>query len=463
MNRSTVDEFNQENILSILLRDSNLFSKIRNDLYYKDFESIDYQIIYKAINNYYTRFGSLPRSADESKTAITDLVTHDRDNIEVENISEYKVSLGKLVDKLYSLKLPEKNSFKYEKVTLFIQGKKLENVIGKHIHDIVDNKKYHDIHELSREMLNSLDLTFDDNESFNMANIDDFKRVKVEALGSIESNPIILKSRFKVINECMNYGGYKIGDLITVAAPPGRGKTMFLINEGLEFILQDYKVLHLFVGDMKSFDGYVRYMSNISDVTQSELIKMSTDEQIALIKKYQYSHKLHNLEIKSYPPDLFTVEQLTEDVKLIQNKTNTHFDAIIVDYPDNLLLHSDSLYERGGEIYNKLSQLGTLNKSAMFAGSQVKIAYYTEGKIGLGSLADSSKKQNCIDMMITLGSESDANDELTCFIPKNRRGRKNISFKIKTDFDHARMLGHDGTVGVSDFEEIEDSKKKSTN
>lgn len=218
------------------------------------------------------------------------------------------------------------------------------------------------------------------------------------------------------------------------------GKTMFMTNELANAARQGYNALHLFIGDMTEYDGLVRYLSNISGTPQDDLASMPLEEQRGLIESINSeSDILSRITVKAYAASEITVDQMIEDVFKIQNDMHVHYDIIAVDYPDNLIKSQESMYESGGDIYNRLSYLARRNKCVILAGSQPKISNWNDEIIPLSGCAESSKKQHIADLIIALGRPSNDSKLLTGFLAKVRRGTMGTIFRARTEFERARL------------------------
>lgn len=147
-----------------------------------------------------------------------------------------------------------------------------------------------------------------------------------------------------------------------------------------------------------------------------------------------------NIDICEYAVGELTIDQLREEVFLYQKMKDVHYDVIIIDYDGNLRPTGDSMYESGGEIYNKAKNLAEVNNSVVFIASQPKREFWDKELIPLEAAAESSKKQQVIDMMITLGRPKGNTSGIRfLYVPKNRRGEENKNFKIKMNGNSAYM------------------------
>ena len=219
------------------------------------------------------------------------------------------------------------------------------------------------------------------------------------------------------------------------------GKSMFLINEGAYAAKQGFKVLHVFIGDMVEYDGFIRYLSCLSCMEQSALIRLNEEKQQEVINfcNQQYNDVFTRIGILAYPSQTITVDALMEDISKLESRHNLDFDMIIVDYPDNLLQEGKSLYEDGGTLYSSLERMARLSKSVVLVASQPGKFYWNHSIIPLEAAAESSKKQQCVDVMITFNTETRGAPIGTMLLAKARKGEVGKIFRVKTDFSKCQM------------------------
>lgn len=233
--------------------------------------------------------------------------------------------------------------------------------------------------------------------------------------------------------------GDESGVFVHNCAAPGVGKTMYMINEGANASMQGFRVLHLFLGDMKEYDGFVRYSSKYTQIPQDDIVAMSIEQQQDMIRRFNMQGYFSNIVVAAYAAGEITIDEMIQEVYRLQDENHMHFDMILVDYADNLLPDSDMMYESGGNIYNKLSLLGSKNRSVIIVGSQPKPAYWDDEIIPKNAAADSSRKQHVIDVMLTMGMTSRGSSIGSIFMPKVRRGSEGKIIRIQTFFERAHL------------------------
>lgn len=416
----------QEIVLSSILKDPYMLGKVKDDIQVQFFERSSYKLIYKSLLYYYNKYSQIPTLQSLSLT-INDLY-----------ITEYgsKDDITNDLVALYNTPINNED-FVVDQITRFIKRHRVEDVLSTYLPKIKNGENI-SIDKLGDELSDSVSVDLHQSKAFILSDTNSLSEVRRDAVGS-ESNPTIIKSKFPAINSALLYKGYKIGDLVAVVARPGRGKTMFMVNELRNAAMMGHNALHLFIGDMTKYDGFIRYASGFSGIAQDEIVMMSEEDQKLLVKKCNFNGNFDRVAVEAYAAGQITINQMIDDVFKIQDNLKTHFDMIAVDYPDNLIHESDMMYESGGKIYDKLSYLARRNKCVILAGSQPKQTYWDSEIIPLDGCAESSKKQQIIDLMITLGKPVNDCPLLTGFLAKVRRGTDGTIFRTKTEFEKADM------------------------
>lgn len=210
------------------------------------------------------------------------------------------------------------------------------------------------------------------------------------------------------------------------------GKTLLMMTEAVEAVLQGKKVLYAAIGDLKPFDFASRMCSMLlkSPMTKTALsMKQSYEAVIRLYPQFK-----DNLAVQFISPDKYTANQW---IKLNEQLGNIEkFDVFFIDYDTNFASEKDSMYAKGDEIYTMAYTLSQIPGKYVFIGSQPKIGTWKDGELGLESASESSRKQQIIDVMITISHDRNVRNPKnhlgTINIPKNRRGG-NTKFKYILD------------------------------
>lgn len=222
-----------------------------------------------------------------------------------------------------------------------------------------------------------------------------------------------IKSHISLINECSPVGEYLSSLLVAVTAAPGIGKSNFLMNESISACLSGKRVHYLAAGDLVPTDFLIRMSAQalkipIKDIYLNAPYYIEQTEKL-LGGRFKFS---------CVPSQSITADEYVNYMMSIADQ----FDMFVIDYDTNIATTSDSMYGAGGELYDLLTKLSRLGK-LVFVASQPKIGFYDHDKIPMQGLAESSRKQQIIDMQITLG-RSPKSGYKTGYISvvKNRRG-----------------------------------------
>lgn len=431
----------QEVALKGIMSDPYLLSKCSGVITENYFENVSYKLIYKCVKKFYNKYSVIP-SQEELL-----LLINDNHREEYGSIDDIHTD----IDKLYSMDLSNED-FVYEKVIEFIRRNKIEGAIN-NIAEYVTSGNI-DLDKVAVELRDGLSINLSRSTTLNLSDISKIKEVKEDALGSSE-NPVIIKFFIDPVNWCMQYKGLIPGTITMIVAPPGRGKTTTSINQGLSTAQQGFTVLHIFLGDMSRFDGLLRYLSCLSGVPTSKLVELSIDDLTKFVKKWNMTGILGKITVASYAADEVTPDQLIEDIKVLQKNSKTHYDLIIIDYDENFRKETDSMYESGGNVYNRIALFAVLNKSVMIILAQPKPQYWDKEVIPLEAAAESSKKQKIIDLMLTIGSPSKDSSVGTLNIAKNRRGEDCKVVRLKKDGATARI----SAISDEDYLKIKNKEK----
>jgi hypothetical protein len=234
-----------------------------------------------------------------------------------------------------------------------------------------------------------------------------------------------LLSSVKAVNAASNYKALLKGQLVIVAAPPGVGKTQYLMNETWYHAKNGYKVSYLALGDALESDFIIKIGCIHFDVT--------IDEFVDNMSKYMNDPDFNKLRSNIILSVMPSGEILSSDVKRYykNDPTLSTCDVHIFDYDSNFkdLLMFD-MYVAHDKIYNNLYALAKDddNPKLVYVASQVKTQFYAKKLIPMHALAESNRKQAIADYVVTFSGMR--YNELNCGyinLAKIRRGRLSYS------------------------------------
>lgn len=437
----------QQVVIKSIMLNPHLFATCSSQIKEQYFEKPEYRLIFNALMKYYGDYMTLP-SKEELILLATELYSEDKYG----KISDISETITYILDKV---SISSEDSA-YATVSNFIRRNNIEVAID----DVVSYLQTGeiDLDKVADKLRDGLNISISKRSYDTVSDIENIETIRSEALGS-DHNPMLIKFFIDDFNSHMLYGAIPPGTLNMVLAPPGRGKTTLLINQGLSCAKQGFHNLHVFLGDMSLYDGRCRYLSCRSGVPTSSIVKLGTEKYAELIRKFNMDGSLSRCHNMSYAPGEKTASQLIEDIYAMQRDGNIHFNQVIIDYDENITPEDDSSYVSGGDIYNKMALFAKDNKSVVFIASQPKPEFWKCEIIPLSAAAESSKKQKIIDLMFTLGKPGVNSTVGTLYVPKNRRGDDNLRMRLSID-GRTAIMSH---ISEEEYETIKSRERSSDN
>ena len=442
----------QDMILSILIFDKDMYDATRDVMSEHFFYGEEYKTLYKALAQFHKTNKAAPTLKD-MMINVSLLVSNSNDvlktkallkQLNVDYIEEYGAKEDS-VKRNYFEEFVKRNGAEYCFSTIIQDAKNDDGIDWGKV--IPKFKEY-------------TDFTIVNVKPFNMGDTEGLEQIREEALGSLDSTR---KIRFflEEVNKLFNHKALIPGTLTMISAAPGTGKTLTLVNQGIQATMDGFTNLHIFLGDLNKYDANLRYLSNYSKKNLNDILQMTVEEQTELQRDLNNVGETKGALEKNWlfplPSGVYNVQQLCNEILSIQLKYNVHFDQIIVDYDANIKPNSDSMYDAGGEIYNYLREFGIKNKSVMIVASQPKITFYTQEILTLDSASESSMKQHIIDTMITIGKPGKIEAPIgMMYIAKNRNGLANRRIPLFID-------GSKQTVNVISNDEYDRIKRDAIN
>jgi len=218
----------------------------------------------------------------------------------------------------------------------------------------------------------------------------------IDEVASLLSPENSVKSSLNFINESSPNKGYFPNELVTISAAPGTGKTQFLFTEALNFIKQGKRVLYIALGDM------VNYFITIRLMCMHQLIS-PTDAYMDLknhLNEFREVESIRdNFKFVCLESGKFSSADVFNFLATIQER----YDIWMVDYDGNFAVESDSMYREGGTAYDYAINVCRVFNKLGFIASQPKIGYWANEALGKECLAESSRKQQITDTIVTFG------------------------------------------------------------
>lgn len=236
--------------------------------------------------------------------------------------------------------------------------------------------------------------------------------------------------------ECINNitnNGFSAGELITIVAPSGVGKSWLLIAIGADAVKHGKFVLHYTLELNAAYVGK-RYDALISGINMTKL------EYNHDLLKEQLSKITGDLIIKHYPTKAASINTLRAHIQQATLLKSKKPDLIIVDYADILKgtgSYTDKRYEIG-DIYETLRGLADELQVPIYTASQTNRSALDDEIIDGGKVSEDYSKIFTSDFVMTLQrrKEDKMKGTGTLYISKNRFGIDGQWFTGTFDFDN---------------------------
>lgn len=275
-----------------------------------------------------------------------------------------------------------------------------------------------------------------------------------------------IRSSFDFINQSFICEGWPDGSLNLVVAPPGTGKTAFILNETQSFLKEGYEVVYCAIGDMSPSDFLIRLSASYYNVKLNHVVENSE----LYIRRYfnDFGENLKKLHTLFIDPGVVSMSQLASYFKK-KNYINQNTIAII-DYDMNLKpeesdAKNDSSFEQFRGIYNIAISLtrGDERFKAMFMLGQPKTESYDQVRPSLISAgAMSAAKIHIVDCVFSFSRDPQASNIMgyASILKCRRHGRVcstpyilNMSGKVSAIDQLTYNAIRDGNQVVTDKDE----------
>lgn len=245
-------------------------------------------------------------------------------------------------------------------------------------------------------------------------------KTSIELMEEHLSSDKVLPSSFDFINEASHLGGYPNAQIIMVTSPPGGGKTLFMMKEGMHFASLGFKVLYVALADMNMADFYIRMNAMRNSVPFSEATINFEDSYNSV------QDIAENFAVIIQPSGVISMDDIVE----ICGSRLNDFDVVMGDYDSQFRIDRTfgNMYEDAVQPYIAASKL-KMNGKTVFLGSQPRTAYYACEYLDLNSAGESSKKQHSVDFILSIGTNDETS--IPCGYISNPKARRGFNkFKV---------------------------------
>lgn len=247
---------------------------------------------------------------------------------------------------------------------------------------------------------------------------------------------------FETHNEYLE-GGNDSKELAIVAAPPGVGKSLYLVNQSVKALTEGKKVLY--VSLEMSEDKIARRVDSVATVLPNSKLNESTT-QVDLRKRleiFQSKFPGARLFIKEYPSGTINVNGLRALLTQLRIRHGFHPDLVVVDYLEllNPTRRIDAEYQAQQRIARELRGLASEYQCLVWTGTQTNREGSKAAIIDQVHMGDSFGKIREADWAISLNQTAQEYDEgkMRVFVMKARDSKQKYTIRANVDYNTLRI------------------------
>ena len=254
------------------------------------------------------------------------------------------------------------------------------------------------------------------------------------------------KSFLPSINRSLE-GGLGAKELAMVVAPPGVGKSLFLVNQGVHSMIEGRKVLYISL-EMSEDKIAQRFDSVMTLMPQMKLKdsanQLTVKERLEMFRK---EFPGSELMIKEFPTGQASINTIRNLLVQLKNYNEFEPDVLIVDYLELLRPNREVQQEYLAQqrIAEELRGVAMEHGMLCWTASQTNRQGRMVKVITDSELGDSYGKIRTCDLAISLNQNEEEydNGRMRGYVMKSRNGRARFLFPMNIDYGTLRMTEGD--------------------
>jgi replicative DNA helicase len=414
----------QRSILYLLKSNRDFYLQIVNLVKPEYFEFPSHSKLFETVREHYERYGKLPNDefiVQDIKGKLT--ARESASDYEDELLYINNLDLSATSNPEYMLDLVEK----------FAKKEAMKSAIAQSISLIKEDR----VEEVEALVKKALLINRDINTGQNYFN--SLKERWERIFNKKEENKY--KTFLPAINKSLE-GGMGCKELAMVVAPPGVGKSLFLVNQGVHSLMEGRKVLYISL-EMSEDKIAQRFDSVMTLIPQFKLkdptSQLSVKERLELFQK-QFDGQL---VIKEFPTGQASINTIRNLMVQLQNYEDFTPDLLIVDYLELMRPTRDvqQEYHAQQRVAEELRGLGMEYNMLIWTATQTNRQGRMVKVITDAELGDSYGKIRTCDFAMSLNQTEEEFDmgKMRAYVIKSRNGRPRFTVPMQIDYGTLRM------------------------
>jgi replicative DNA helicase len=246
-------------------------------------------------------------------------------------------------------------------------------------------------------------------------------------------------------------GGLGSKELAMVVAPPGVGKSLFLVNQGVHSMIEGRKVLYISL-EMSEDKIAQRFDSVMTLMPQFKLKdpanQLTVKERLEMFKK---EFPGSELVIKEFPTGQASINTIRNLLVQLKNYNEFEPDLLIVDYLELLrpTREIQQEYQAQQKIAEELRGVAMEHNFLVWTATQTNRQGRMVKVITDAELGDSYGKIRTCDFAMSLNQSEEEFDEgrMRAYVMKSRNGRPRFTVPMTVDYGTLRLGEGDAEYG----------------
>lgn len=389
------------------------------------FEYPSHVKFYEKITEYYQRY----KKAPNDEFILEEIRKELRYNDDLADYSEELEEINQITESY--LDNPE---YYLNLVENFAKSEAMRRAIESSIHLVKENRMDEVISVVQKALLVSRTVDYGEDYFGNYA-----ERIRLD-------NKDTHVEKFPTVLPAMNFhleGGNSRKELCMVVAPPGTGKSLYLVNQSVKFLQTGSNVLYISL-EMSEEKIAKRFDSVLTLVPVDTLGESGGVLEVNnRLKKFQEKNPDSRLIIKEFPTGQANVNTIRSLLNNLKNREQFEPDVIVVDYLELLrpLRFIDSEYLAQQRIAEELRGVGMEMNMLIWTASQPnrqgrKVDIITDAELG-----DSYGKIRVADFAISINQTEEEYDNgfSRVFVMKARDSKQRYVVPMNIDYSTLRM------------------------
>lgn len=418
----------QLKILALLWRDEQSYSTYRETIKPKYFSKSIHIDLCRIIFDYYEKYGTSP-TMDVLVEEVTQMCSKTKSKQKLEE--DYIQAISDMSEvELYDIE------YLKDKILSFGKRQALVDAIleSAEILEKESDTQYSKIEKLTKDALMV-------GEGINDLGVDIYDNIEERFVGYLNDDDVIerIPTEMEILDQCLG-GGVGRTEQCVVVAPPGRGKTTFLISAGAAAVENGYNVLHISLENnekqiLRNYD--MRLLKKNMDY-----IKDNVDKSIAAmfnIKKFRKG----KLKIKKYPAKTATVNTIRAYLDQLKAVEGFIPDVLIVDYGMLLKPLQNYTDKRSGieSVYEDLRAIADDYNLALWTAAQGNRTALSKKIVTMADLAECFAIANTADILLCMcqTQKEKSKGDMRLFLGKVRDSADSLVLRGKILYETKKL------------------------